>query len=185
MKKLLLIFGILVITSPVSFGSGDFFRFDNRMMNNNRWYRNSIDREIENTIDEMNRQTWTNPYDIYNNPVSRIFKKNDYTKNSIKDSDIEYLLSKMERNCFGKCYNTLGIENRLDRLEAQMFGAIQSGDYKSRLNRLRHAYSAESTRSYKAKNKKLNRFKEFFSNGYPTSIPADEDYYSSLRNGIY
>ena len=123
MKKLLLIFGILVITSPVSLGSGDFFRFDNRMMNNNRWYRNSIDREIENTIDEMNRQAWNNPYDIYNNPVSRIFKKNDYTKNSIKDSDIEYLLSKMERNSFGKCYNTLGIENRLDRLEAQMFGA--------------------------------------------------------------
>lgn len=185
MKKLLSIFAILMLTAPVSFGAGDFFRFDNPMMGNNRWYRNSMDREINSTINEMNRQNWSNPYDMYNNPVSRIFRKNNYSKNSVKDSDIEYLLSKMERNSFGQTYNTLGIENRLDRLEAQMFGAIQSGDYKSRLNRLRHAYSAEATRDYKAKGKKVNRFKEFFSTGYPTSLPADEDYYSSLRNGVY
>lgn len=185
MKKLLFTFVLSIWVTPIAFGAGDFFRFDNAMIGNNRWYRNNMDREINATINDMNRQNWSNPYDMYNNPVSKIFRKNNYSKISVKDSDIEYLLSKMEKNSFGQTYDSLGIENRLDRLEAQMFGAIQSGDYKSRLNRLRHAYSAESTRDYKAKGKKLNRFKEFFSTGYPTSLPADEDYYSSLRNGVY
>lgn len=184
MKKFLSIIVILVVTTQLTYAAGDFFRFSNPMLNNNSYW-NATEREINSSIEEMRNQNWSNPYDIYNNPTAKMFRKNDTHKNSVKDSDIEYLLSKMEKNSFGRNYNTLDIDSRLDRLEAQMFGAIQCGDYKNRLNRLKQAYSAESTRNYKVKEKKINKFKEFFSTGYPTSIPAREDYYSSLRNGLY
>lgn len=187
MKKFLFILTAMCFSVSVVHAQGDFFRFDNNMMGSNNWYRNNMNHEINSVINEMNRNNWSNPYDTsYNNPVSKIFKRrgNSYSGNPVKDSDIEYLLTRMERNSFGRTYDSLGIEDRLDRLEAQMFGAVQSGDFKSRLNRLKHAYSAESTRDYKVKGKKLSRFKEFFSSGYPTSIPADEDYYSSLNRGF-
>lgn len=176
----------LLFTTTIVHAYGDFFRFDNDMANSAGMYNYNMNREINSAIDEMNRNNWSNPYDTaYKNPMSKVFRKKDsYSTTPLKESDVEYLLKKMEKNSFGRTYDTLSIENRIDRLDAQMFGAIQSGDHKTRLNRLKHAYSAESTRDYKEKGRKLSKFKEFFSTGYPTSIPASGDYYSSLRNGF-
>ena len=142
-----------------------------------------MNRENNHEKDEMNHNKWSNPYKTYNNQISKIIKKKEsYSSNPINESDIDYLLKKMEKRSFGKIYSNLPTETRIDRLDSQMFGAIQTGDFKTRLNRLKHAYSAESTRDYKEKDRKQNRFREFFSSGYPTSIPTRGDYYSSLRD---
>lgn len=192
MRKIPVFLLALIMSTTLSYAAGDFFRFGNTF-GSNSYYRNNMNNEINSTLNSMNRNNWSNPYayNNYNNPVSRFFRNknsglnsNKYSMNSIKGSDVEYLLSRMERNRFGQEYSNLDIDNRLDRLDSQVFGAIQSGDYKTRLNRLKHAFSAESTRSYKTKKQKLNDFREFFSSGSPTSIPASEDYYSSLDNGF-
>ena len=173
----------LCFTFTVANAYGDFFGFNNDMAHRSGMYRYDMNREINSAIDEMNRNNWSNPYETYNNPISKIFKKREsYSSNPLNESDIDYLLKKMEKRSFGKIYTNLPTETRIDRLDSQMFGAIQTGDFKTRLNRLKHAYSAESTRNYKEKDRKQNRFREFFSSGYPTSIPARGDYYSSLRD---
>lgn len=189
MKKYPILILSFLLTSSVSFA--DFIQFGMPYYPYNDWaYRNSMNREINETINEMNRtNSWENPYASDDRGlISNFFKKknnNDkYSRGKMDESDIEYLLSKMENKRFGQTYSNLDIDNRLDRLDSQMFGAIQSGDYKTRLNRLKHAFAAESSRSYKAKTSKLNNFKEMFSSGYPTSIPASSDYYSSL-NGMF
>ena len=164
MKKYPILLLSLLLTSTVSFA--DFIQFGMPYYPYNDWaYRNSMNREINETIKKKNND-------------------DKYSRGKMDESDIEYLLSKMENKRFGQTYSNLDIDNRLDRLDSQMFGAIQSGDYKTRLNRLKHAFAAESSRSYKAKTSKLNNFKEMFSSGYPTSIPASSDYYSSL-NGMF
>ena len=183
MKKIFYTIFALCFTFTVANAYGDFFSFNNDMANRGGMYRYDMNREINSAIDEMNRNNWSNPYETYNNPISKIFKKKEsYSSNPLNESDIDYLLKKMEKKSFGKIYSNLPTEIRIDRLDSQMFGAIQTGDFKTRLNRLKHAYSAESTRNYKEKDRKQNQFREFFSSGYPTSIPARGDYYSSLRD---
>lgn len=186
MKKFSILIGAILISGTLCYAAGDFIQFGYPY---DMAYRNGMNREIEDTIDMMNRtNSWENPYNVESkNPISSFFKRNKnpddkYSKGKMDESDMEYLLSKMEDKRFGVTYSGLDIENRLDRLDSQVFGAIQSGDYKTRLNRLKHAFSAEATRSYKAKNNKVKAFKEMFSSGYPTSIPAHPDYYSALDN---
>lgn len=186
MRKYPLLICTFLVSGTLSYAAGDFIQFG--YPGSDMAYRNGMNREINETIDMMNRtNSWENPYAVESkNPITSFFKRKNsddkYSGGNMDESDMEYLLSKMENKRFGQTYAGLDIENRLDRLDSQMFGAIQSGDYKTRLNRLKHAFSAESTRSYKAKNSRLKAFKEMFSSGYPTSIPADEDYYSSLNS---
>ncbi len=187
MKKYPILIAVILISNTISYAFGDFIQFG--YPGSDMAYRNGMNREINETIDIINKtNSWENPYDIESkNPITSFFKRdknfdNKYSKGKMDESDMEYLLTKMENKRFGQTYSDLDIDNRLDRLDSQVFGAIQSGDYKTRLNRLKHAFSAEATRSYKAKNSRLKTFKEMFSSGYPTSIPADEDYYSSLNS---
>jgi len=131
---------------------------------------------------------YSNPYtSAYENPLANLFKKatKKYDNKNINDNDIEYLLSKMEKNKFGTNYSNQNIENRLDRLDSQMFGTIQAGDTKTRLNRLKHAFSAQASREYKNRTQNKNRFRDTFSSGYPTSMPASNDYYSSLEQDFH
>ena len=186
MRKYPLLICALLVSGTLSYAAGDFIQFG--YPGSDMAYRNGMNREINETIDMMNKtNSWDNPYAVESrNPITSFFKRKNsddkYSRGHMDESDMEYLLSKMENKRFGQTYAGLDIENRLDRLDSQMFGAIQSGDYKTRLNRLKHAFSAEATRSYKAKNSRVKAFKEMFSSGYPTSIPADEDYYSSLNS---
>lgn len=197
MKKKSIVALIIIAVSSSSSANADFIRFGNPYGMNN-WYENqmfmpnSMNSYMTPSFTNSNytdpSYKYTNPYDTFSdNPLLSLFKKNSndrYVDKEIKDSDIEYLLSKMEKNRFGTSYSNFDVENRLDRLDSQVFGAIQTGNYKTRINRLKHAFSAESTRAYKNKsyNPKRNRFRDMFSSGSPTSIPASEDYYSSLEN---
>ena len=201
MKKISILILGFIISTTVSQAAGDFIRFGGAYGMNNPYYCNPFMRRDVNTY--MNpapytmpyptsyntyQDSWSNPYDsIMNNSIVDLFKrkKNDYKNSTINDSDIEYLLGKMENNKFGRTYSNTNIENRLDRLDSLVFGAIQAGDYKTRLNRLKHAFSAETTREYKTSLPKKRHIKERFSAGYPTSMPANGDYYSSLEQDFH
>lgn len=187
MNKLFVLILTATTSATLCYAAVDFIQFGNPMGMGypTNTYRNPIYSNMNSALNMMqNYNSYSNPYDTgIKNPITKVFKSiNDrkYSQKPLKESDVEYLLSKMEQNRFGASSSDVDIENRLDRLETQVFGTIQSGDYKTRINRLKHAFSAEASRSYKTRNQKTNRFKEMFSSGYPTSIPADSNYYSSL-----
>lgn len=181
MKKLYLALFIFALTSSVTYAFGDFVRLDSPY-NNSRYYSGQ---RVQNNFDKVSEIMTTDPYESISNGIlkklssnKKINQKASKLFNNI-NLDYEYLLSKMERKQFGSVYTNLDIESRLDRLEEQIFGASQDGNHSVRLNRLKRAFSAQSIRTYK---RKQNRLQEFFASGYPTSIPASGDYYSSLND---
>lgn len=177
MQKNIIVLLLIVLTTNTSYAYNDYFRLKNPLAYN-------LGHQPYHGINSIfNRFLPQNKYynSEYSNSLSKIFKpKNLINNNFSQISDYEYLLSRMEQTQFGNTYQNSDINERLDRLESEIFGASQSGDITIRLNRLKHAYSAESIN----KNKN-NNLKSFFTYGYPTSIPADRGYYSSLDNDFY
>lgn len=190
MNKLTSFLLAFIIPATICQAASDFIQFGNPsgFGYHGNTYQNPIYSQMNSNLNMMQNNSWSNPYDTgIKNPITRVLKNisdRRYSQQPLKESDIEYLLSKMEINKFGTASPQVDVENRLDRLEVQIFGTIQSGNYKTRLNRLKHAFSAQAGRGYKTRNQKTNRFKEMFSSGYPTSVPVDNDYYSSLDDGF-
>lgn len=99
------------------------------------------------------------------------------------DSDLEYIISKMEKKRFGRTNMNGDIYPRLDNLDIDVFGTVQDGDYSTRLNRLRHAFSASNKDIERTLPPMQSRdFRPFFRTGRPTSMPTPPEYYSNLFN---
>ena len=169
--------------SPLSM----IFRMRNSMLptyNNNRNNNNYGNYNNYNDYTNQNYapQGYNNTQDYNNN-----YNNDSSYNNTSRDTDIAYLLSRMEKKKFNNNYNSLSIDERLAKLENNVFGAAQSGDYVNRVNRLKQAFSAEansdtSQQMATTNNRRANPFKSFFSSGAPTSIPVDPNYYSSLND---
>lgn len=194
MKKYSILLFTLLLTANISFGAFDFVPFNHNNSTPQMSY--PINNNDENLINAMNQNSWSNPYaneNHYRNPITRFFhtrNSNDsrhhrYPVSTFQNTDIEYLLSKMERNKFSQTYSDMDIDTRLNNLESEVFGASQSGDFNTRLNRLRHAFSSEAnTISSSTIKNKLDSIKKFFSSGSPTSMPAPTDYYTTLEDEL-
>src|SRR5574344_1083960 len=73
---------------------------------------------------------WNNPY-VNRSPFytfskirNSMFPNNNNNYNS-SNNDVAYLLSKMEKRRFNENYDNLSIDDRLSKLESNMFGAGQ------------------------------------------------------------
>lgn len=73
-------------------------------------------------------------------------------------------LSKVERKVFGRTYVGDDATNRLQRLESSVFGAVQSGNERSRLTKLSSATQGYSNKypQYSA----YNGYNNYYNNGY-------------------
>lgn len=79
----------------------------------------------------------------YNNDYNNDYDYDSYNNNS-PNSDIAYLLSSEWKKKFNNNYDSLSIDERLAKLENNVFGAAQGGDYVNRVNRLKQAFAAEA-----------------------------------------
>lgn len=88
----------------------------------------------------------------------------------LADSDkYDYMLSRLEREYFGKEFAASQTSERLERLEQHVFGTSFDENTKSRCDRLKQAFNAQKVHTLRPK----NRF-----SGMPTSIPFGPDFIS-------
>ena len=112
------------------------------------------------------------------NPYKQSFKEKlkdspIHLKNSINNDNLpseNYALSRMEREWFKKEFPNLNTENRVENLEEKLFGSIQSGSLKKRINQLKDAFDAQKIIQAKEHSYGFNIF-----SGLPTSVPMNVD----------
>jgi len=126
----------------------------------------------EIVIDSLSDPEYLNKQGIYNpviieqtgvNPRTNtrtVTVKRTYNLNSGQ-------LSKVERKVFGRTYVGDDATNRLQRLESNVFGAIQRGDERNRLNRL-----STATQNYS------NKYPEYAYNNYNRYYNYNNPYYN-------
>lgn len=160
-----------------------FFSFSNGNYNN--WNYPYVSRNPLNTLFRIRNSmlpTYNN-YNDYNNNYNSSYTAPDFNKYNSKNADISYLLSKMEKKKFRENYESMSIDDRLSQLETEVFGASQSGDYITRVNRLKQAFASEANGNQNTMARQsINPFKSFFSAGSPTSMPVGSDYYNSFND---
>lgn len=88
---------------------------------------------IENRLSRIEKTLFTTTY-----PNSSHLQRLDniisnYNKQSVMPNISKKSLTKIEKKLFGQDYAQNDAKTRIERLEAQLFGTVQNGDYQSRL----------------------------------------------------